>query len=460
MKNTVLLVNPWIHDFAAYDFWIKPLGLLYLGALLRANGCRVTVVDCLNPFATDTLQPVRRPLPRRSSFGEGKFFKEEIKKPSCLRGIPRRYHRYGITPNVLRQELSRLAPPDVIMVGSMMTYWYTGVIATIEILKETFPGVPIVLGGNYVRLSAEHARANSGADLVVTETAEEALPYLLREFFHREASFLPLTGKLDSLPYPAFDLLARCDQVPVMTSRGCPFHCSYCASNILNPRFLRRDPICVTDEIQVWRERHGITNFSFYDDALLIRPDELIVPLLKEIIRRNLRCQFHCPNGLHLKEVTTDIAHLMFAAGFRTIRFGFETSDLDRQTETGGKANNDDLRRAVAYLKKAGYKAEDIGVYLLCGLPGQSADEVQESIDFVASCGARPVIAEYSPIPGTALWEAAVAHSPYPIADEPLFHNNTLLPCCGKNLTGENYQRLKLMTRSRGASISQNRAGV
>ena len=46
----ILLVNPWIHDFAAYDVWAKPLGLLGLGAILRRHGCRVSYVDCLNRF--------------------------------------------------------------------------------------------------------------------------------------------------------------------------------------------------------------------------------------------------------------------------------------------------------------------------------------------------------------------------------------------------------------------------
>jgi hypothetical protein len=47
-KKSILLVNPWIHDFAAYDFWMKPLGLLYVGAILRAAGCEVRLLDCLN----------------------------------------------------------------------------------------------------------------------------------------------------------------------------------------------------------------------------------------------------------------------------------------------------------------------------------------------------------------------------------------------------------------------------
>jgi radical SAM superfamily enzyme YgiQ (UPF0313 family) len=149
-----------------------------------------------------------------------------------------------------------------------------------------------------------------------------------------------------------------------------------------------------------------------------------------------------------LREVTPKLAKLMFTAGFRTIRFGFETADVQRQMETGGKVTNEHLERAVAYLREAGYEPRDIGIYLLCGLPGQSAVEVHEAIKHVQRCGARPVIAEYSPIPGTALWDASVEASSYPLAEEPLFHNNSLLPCRNSLLTFEMYQELKRQTRN------------
>jgi hypothetical protein len=44
----ILLINPWITDFAAYNFWIKPLGLLHIASLLRENGFRVTLIDCID----------------------------------------------------------------------------------------------------------------------------------------------------------------------------------------------------------------------------------------------------------------------------------------------------------------------------------------------------------------------------------------------------------------------------
>ena len=98
-------------------------------------------------------------------------------------------------------------------------------------------------------------------------------------------------------------------------------------------------------------------------------------------------------------------------------------------------------------MQEAGYSGKDIGVYLLCGMPDQTAQEIRESILYVHSRGVKPILAEYSPIPGTQLWTEARCASSYPLAEEPLYHNNSLLPCASASLTTETYQELKGLTR-------------
>ncbi len=446
MIRHILLINPWIYDFAAYDLWYKPLGLLYLASLLRQNGASISWVDCLDPDHPGMRHEPDIRAPRRHPSGKGSYAEERIPKPPPLQSIPRHYHRFGITPRIFPDMMTSIPRPDVIMVTSMMTYWYPGLFETISHLKTVFPGVPVILGGNYVTLCPEHA-ALSGADFCLPGPGEIFLPPLLKDLLEMDMPELPDVGDLDSYPYPAFDLIRRRDSVPILTSRGCPYRCSYCASHLLAGRYRRRSPIRVADEIEHWHSRLGIKNFSFYDDALLANAKEMAVPLLQEIIRRQLSVQFHCPNGLHLREITPELGALMYKAGFRTIRFGFESSDPVRQKQTGGKVSNEEFSEAVRHLRLAGYQSQDIGVYILCGLPGQPADEIRESIRYVRSVGARPFLAEYSPIPGSDLWNEAVAASPYPIETEPLFHNNTLLPCKSPSLTEQVYHDLKLMTK-------------
>ena len=446
MKKNIVLINPWIYDFAAYDFWMKPLGLLYIASVLRQNGHNVRLIDCVNSFhPLLKMEHTVKLFPRRSS-GHGKLPKESIRKPHPLSEINRNYNRYGITANIFMKELKSLTRPDLVLVTSMMTYWYPGVFDVISVIKHVYPGIPIILGGVYVTLCPEHASL-SGADFTVSGEGEKIILTVVKELFGIEPLFAPDTGNLDSLPYPAFDLLAIKDQVPILTSRGCPYACSYCASHRLNKNFRRRDPIHVVDEISFWHRNFGVKHFSFYDDALLVNAEEVAIPMLEELMKRKLPCHYHCPNGLHLRDVSEKLSRLMFRAGFKTIRFGFESSNELTQFTTGGKVNNEQFKIAVGHLRKAGYTSEDIGVYLLCGLPGQEAREVHDSIRYVQSCGARPIIAEYSPIPGTALWDSAVSHSPFDIEREPLFHNNSLLPCQSEKLTFDVYQELKLMTR-------------
>jgi hypothetical protein len=445
-KKTILLINPWIYDFAAYDLWIKPLGLLYMGGLFRKNGYNVHFIDCLNACHPQLIGHTRIKSPKRYVTGHGKFPQERIPKPQSLKEIKRNYKRYGITPEILADELGSSGSPDLILVTSMMTYWYPGVFEVIKITKQAFPSVPIVLGGIYATLCPEHA-LKSGADITVAGAGEKQLSTLLHDFLGDEPSYLPDPDDLDSLPYPALDLLPLKDQFPILASRGCPYNCTYCASRLLTDNFRQRNPVKVVDEIQFWHRHFGVSQFSFYDDALLVNPEEMAIPMLKEIINRKLICEFHCPNGLHISQITPELSKLMYMAGFATIRFGFESSNSTTQLTTGGKVNNDQLQAAVRYLIQAGYKSADIGIYLLCGLPGQEAAEVRDSIRYVQSQRATPIIAEYSPIPGTALWKSAVNGSHFDLEGEPLFHNNSLLPCSSEKLTPEMYNDLKTMTR-------------
>ena len=100
-RRTLLLVNPWIHDFAAYDFWIRPLGLLILASLLKGSGFGVRLIDCLD-YGGDAA----RQAPRRGEWGQGKFFSEAIPKPDALRQIRRRFRRYGMPPALFREMLA------------------------------------------------------------------------------------------------------------------------------------------------------------------------------------------------------------------------------------------------------------------------------------------------------------------------------------------------------------------
>ncbi|NWG04031.1 MAG: B12-binding domain-containing radical SAM protein [Syntrophaceae bacterium] len=432
----ILLINPWITDFAAYNFWIKPLGLLYIVSLLKGNGFRVTLIDCLD-FQIKT-----------KKYGDGNFLKTEIEKPLPVKSIPRKFSQYGIPEEIMLKRLSNIEEPDLICVSSGMTYWYPGVFKVIEIARKFFKKAPIILGGIYANLCYEHAKEHSGVDIVFKGSRESEILKLISDLTHKELITHNSKLSIDDLPYPCFDLYPQLNYVCITTSRGCPFKCTYCASPFLSNSFSRRDPLNVVKEIEYWTTtRYQVNNIAFYDDALLIEPLKHFIPIMKEIIRRGIHCNFHTPNALHIKEIDEEVADLLFRGGVKTVRLGLETSNETIQIATGGKVDNQEFRQAIKSLKRVGYSGEEIGVYIMVGLPGQRVGEAEESIAFVNEIGARPILVEYSPIPHTPLFEKAKKNSQFDLENEPLFHNNTILPCQGEGFTMEDLKRLKKKLR-------------
>jgi radical SAM superfamily enzyme YgiQ (UPF0313 family) len=417
----ILLVNPWIHDFAAYDVWASPLGLLGLAAILRESGFKVTYYDCLNRF-----HPRGGQSPNPNRCGRGPYEKTELPKPPGLDDIPRRYCRYGVKLEWFEEDLKALPAPDLILVTSIMTYWYPGVADTIGRLRRQWPWTTIVLGGIYATLCRDHAVAHSGADRVVSGFTGRDIVHLAAE----ETGWTPLAvhwsnANLDAYPLPAFDLQTRIPFVALLSSVGCPFSCDYCASPLLSPGRWIQSPGRVESEIRHWHHRHGVIDFAFYDDALLA-DDAHALPLLDRLARMPETIRFHTPNALHIRAVTSQIATLLKRAGFQTVRLGLETTGrrmLDRKTSI------EQFEAAVEHLKAAGFGKDELGAYLLVGLPNQPIGEIEEAILRVKQMGVRPIPAYFTPIPGTKLWGEAVRSSRYDLDSDPVFTNNTLLPC-------------------------------
>ncbi len=445
-KPTILLVNPWIHDFAAYDFWMKPLGLLYIGSLLRKAGVNISLLDCLyHPALSANLRATLK-SPPLGTFGRGHFYKEIIPKPDPLRQIPRHYRRYGIPPAILQKYLVTLPKPQLILMTSFMTYWYPGIQESIIFLRKNMPGVPIILGGIYPTLCPEHAFQNAGADHVLVGPWDKEKWQILFSYLNNLPDFIP--PHFSSWPFPAFDLYPHLAYVCLLTRQGCPFSCTYCASSLLSPAIMTRDPDIIIKEIKYWHKKLGITDFAFYDDALLYQAEDHIKPILKQILKEKIKVNFHTPNALHVRELDEELAFLLKSTGFKTIRLGLESALPTWQMATGRKVSNLDFQRALSYLQKAGYVTEEIGVYLLAGLPGQRAEEVEESIAFVRGCGAKPILAEYSPIPGTPLFAQSLKFSPFDLKNEPLYQNNSIFPCQWSGFTWDDLKRLKVKIKT------------
>ncbi len=329
----------------------------------------------------------------------------------------------------------------------MMTYWYPGVRATIAALRKAHPKVPIILGGIYATLCREHAEQTSGADQVVPGAIDGRLLDVIDRLSGYSSRASVDLNDMDAYPYPAWELRRRLNYVPILTSLGCPFDCAYCASRFLQPRCRKRQPQAVIDEILFWHQSSGVRDFVIYDDAFLMDAESHAGPILEGLIRAGARLRFHTPNALHIRGLNPSMAHLMARAGFHTVRLGLETTVRNDREAYDRKVNLGEFVTAAACLRKAGFTPQEVGAYLLIGLPGQPIDTVVKSIQLVKTQRIRPILAYYTPIPHTRLWAEAVAASRYDLEADPVFSNNAIFPCQLESFSWENLSQLKEMTR-------------
>jgi radical SAM superfamily enzyme YgiQ (UPF0313 family) len=392
-----LFVNPYIHDFTAYDLWLRPLGLYYLAATVRRY-CDVEVywLDALDRFQ-DGMEIGGR------TDGRGKYGREFINKPEIYKGVPRNYSRYGMPLELFRSKLAALPEIDVILVTSLMTYWLEGLQFTLATVRQRFPRAKVVVGGVLPSLAPAAARALLAADHFVQGYGEAAVLNVL-QYLGAGVTDATAIGAAGEFPLPALDLAGTQAYVPLLTARGCPLRCSYCASRLLNPIFLERNPADILAEIQARREVFATRHFIIFDDALLINKKKRFLPVFSRLAAaaREGGLHFHTPNGLHAREIDRETAAVMHAAGFATIRLAFESLAPRILRRSDNKVGRVQVESAVRNLELAGYRRGQIGAYLLFGYPGQSMADMEESLAFIDGLGVVPHLALYSPVPGTA----------------------------------------------------------
>jgi hypothetical protein len=411
----ILLVNPWIHDFSAFDMWLKPLGLLYIASYLESRGFSFDLLDCLDRFhplivRNGLVSPGRK-------YGTGKFISEEIPKPAAISRIPRRFKRFGIPYHLVSGFLSSLKDVEAALLTSSMTYWYCGVREMVDLIRTALPDTGIFLGGVYASLVREHAEAESGADKVfpgfnflpvLAELGDREGDFNAREFFN---SFSPAYHFYDSL-----------HSVAMITSIGCPFRCTYCASNAIAPECFPLSHDKVLAEIVEYADKFGVRDIAFYDDALLWNAEAHFLPLFEKVIRKCSGIRFHAPNGIHARFISKEVARVLRLSGFRTIRIGLESCHHGFQEETGMKVTSEELIAAVGNLKGAGFSPDEIGIYLMAGRLDETAMDVLATLSFVEKLGVLAFVSEYSPVPGSRDWqcETEFRHA------DPLWQNNSI----------------------------------
>lgn len=407
MRPTILLVNPPIYDFAAYDFWLKPYGLLRTGALLR------DYADLLLYDSMDRLHPDFPPeiAVKTNEWGCGPYPKQRLEKPPTFKWIPRLYNRFGMERPHFQAFLRGLPNLDAVLIQTSLTYWYPGVREVIDDVRLIHPRATIVLGGFYATCCPGHA-GTLGADIIIQ--GDDLSPLLTRFNIAEPAGAV----------LPVWELYPSLKTGVIKLTRGCPFGCTYCYVPQSGVKFAVHP---TDDSIQELEHlvKCGAQNIAFYDDALLYQPQKALFPFLEAVIRNGYPVNFHTPNALHARFLTAEAAQLMVAAGVKTFYLGFESRSQEFHGPSGAKVISEDLAAAVDNLRRAGADLNNVTAYEMLGHPRFKAQQLEESMRFASSLGIRVMLSDFSPIPGTP--DGELCRNIIDL-EEPLCHSKTAFP--------------------------------
>jgi len=325
--------------------------------------------------------------------------------------------------------LSRIRPQAIGI--SVMSLSYAFVRQMAERLRKRFDG-PIILGGAHVTIEKGKILQESGLfDVLCLGEGEVTLPEVLDRLdrqaapegipgvFYREGGRVlgddnfQLIKDLDSIPFPDFRAggVLEMERYPLLTSRGCPFHCIYCESAILHKRRWRpRKPARLIEELRQAIDTYRIRYFIIQDDNFSLKRDRAL-EFLNLLLEEKIGLPWFCTNGVRADTVTDELASLMRASGCETVSLGIES--LDPGVFNGIKKGEslDDIRQAVRILQKHGFTIN--GLFIV-GLPGDTYDKAMRTYREGKELGLeRMFFQPLIPYPATEVYDWSHEHGRY-----------------------------------------------
>lgn len=277
---------------------------------------------------------------------------------------------------------------------------------TVRYAEQVKPAYTII-GGSHV--SAVPKDALKSFDAVVTGPGELALLDVLEDFQKgiKGRIYKKHIADIDSIPIPPRFIWNRIcynsfeDEnatASIITSRGCPFSCSFCASNAIWGRHVSfRSVENVMQEIQYLKDTYGIQSFKFVDDIFTLDKSRFRI-FSKELSTLNIK--WFCET--RVDSIDDVILDQMVASGCTTINLGVESVCDNVLIKIQKKQTILMVKEAIKKIHSKGLKVK---VYLIYGLPFESADIVSRTKEFITDTNPDYVsLFTFTPYPGTDVW--------------------------------------------------------
>jgi radical SAM superfamily enzyme YgiQ (UPF0313 family) len=387
----ICLVHPagsnWIagkKDLAALANRMVPLGLLSLSAYLKRANHQVFLHDCLGPH------PIA-----------------------------------GLDANAKAILVHR---PELVGFSTTTSSFLDGA-ALAGRIRQADPGVKILFGGVHASaLGAELLTGFKDIDFLCQGEGEETLAELAAgrdlpsidglvwrdgERIVTNSARTPLAD-LDDLPFPDYEGLAgfpRGYHLPLfsyvhtpgatmVTSRGCPYQCSYCDRSVFRRSYRYNSAEYVYAHMKHLRKRFGVRHINIYDDLFTAHRPR-IERLCELLTAGPLDLRFNC--AVRVGQTDDELLKLLKSAGCLMVSLGIESADPELLRRHKSGVGLDAVRETVSRIQAVGLRAK--GLFMM-GLPGETEESIRTTGDFVLSLGLDDMnMAKFTPFPGAPLWQ-------------------------------------------------------
>jgi hypothetical protein len=374
-SRRILLINPGYMEYGDYGYsYMPPMGLLKIGGYMKNRGHSPSYIDCSIPIRM-----------RIGTLNLKEFYKNApfVRWVKCgnyeNEGILKSLKYYGMPYDTIREKVRAVNPTEIWMSTSLTYFWETAKdIGTI--CKDLFPKVPLLVGGIHASLFPDHCQTHIPCDYV-----------------HKG----PMDDLANQMPDYSLDTQLKSVRT-IQLGDGCNVSppCSFCAVTSMSPKFIPLDAQMAFNYIQK-ENKIGANFFQIWSSQLLV-PQSRIIKLLDMIIKSGIKIGLVASEGIQPNLFTQDISNKMLKSGFIAVSIPMESIDPHQVKNFRKPSDFSDYEEAVLNAQRSGFKM--IKSFVMCGIPGQTYDEMIHSI---IDCWARdtyPAVHQYTPIPGSEDW--------------------------------------------------------
>lgn len=385
----ILLVNPfgsnWIEGLkgsAETSVRMAPIGILSIAAYLAEKGFEVKVADCRVPAARAN---------------------EAIKKMLLFK-------------------------PD--MAGfTATTSGFIDAYRIAEALKNADPGIRIIFGGVHVSALRGSILENfTCIDYVINGEGEKAMAELaagasldsIQGLVYRNGSGIKDNGvrtdlcELDSLPFPAYNMLEgfpktfqpplfnypKFPSATMISSRGCPYQCSYCDRSVFRKSFRYNSADYLYGQMAFLKKEFNIRHIFFYDDLFTFHRNR-IEEFCGLMRKKPLHMTFNC--AVRVGHIDDDLLRMLKAAGCWMVSIGMESGDPGLLARHKSNMKLEEVKSTVRSIQRCGIRVK--GLFMM-GLPGETEQSIRKTADFIETLELDDVnMTKFTPFPGSPIYK-------------------------------------------------------